>query len=71
MLPLDVLKNARNKKVVLHTSDQMRYIGYLNDFDVYANTILSNAEYQSLENKSYLGLCVVQGGTLSYIEIIE
>lgn len=70
MLPLNTLENAKNKKVVVHTTDQKHYSGSLDSFDIYANIILRDT-YTNENKNELLGTCIVPGSIISYLEILE
>lgn len=73
MLPLGILEDAKSRQITLHTVDQDVYKGVLVDFDIYANTVLAEAVYTDPETSRMetLGECIVQGASMTYIEIHE
>lgn len=72
MVPLEFLKDSKQKQVRVHATNRNIYIGQLINFDLYVNIILSNAKMIEFETNSetVLGETIIQGNLVTFIEII-
>lgn len=73
MIPLEILKECREKKICVHTSEQDLYTGILEDFDLYVNISLKNAEFNECETNetNFIGDTIIQGTRITFIEILN
>ena len=68
--PLDLLNNARNKRIIVDLKNQRQYIGVLKAFDIHLNIVLENAEeYVDGELRKKIGNALIRGDTVIYISV--
>ncbi len=66
--PLDVLNNARNKKVIIELKNGKQLVGILKAFDIHINTVLENTEEkENGATKRKLGSAFIRGDTIIMI----
>ncbi len=66
--PLDVLNQARNKRVLIELKNGKQYVGTLRAFDIHINTYLEGAEeLVDGEVKRKLGIIFLRGDTIILI----
>lgn len=66
--PLDMLNEARNKRVMVDLKNGYRYIGKLRAFDIHINIVLEEAEEQfEGEIKRKIGTIFLRGDTITMI----
>ncbi|MEM2115928.1 MAG: LSm family protein [Candidatus Woesearchaeota archaeon] len=70
--PLDLLNEARNKRVMVFLKNGIELVGILRAFDVHINCTLDDAEeFESGELKRKLGKVFVRGDTIKFIVASE
>ena len=68
--PLDLLNNARNKRIIVDLKNQRQYIGVLKAFDIHLNIVLENAEeYVDGELRKKIGNALIRGDTIIYVSV--
>ncbi len=66
--PLDILNNARNKKVIVELKNGKQLVGILKAFDIHINTVLENTEEKENGNTTRkLGNTFLRGDTIIMI----
>jgi len=66
--PLDVLNNAKGKKVLVQLKNNQQMVGTLLAFDIHINVVLDNAkEIVDGEEKRSMGLTFLRGDTIIFI----
>ena len=66
--PLDVLNNARNKKVIVELKSGKQLIGTLKAFDIHINTVLDDTEEREGGNViRKIGNTFIRGDTIIMI----
>lgn len=70
--PLDMLNDARNKRVIVDLKNGTQVIGELKAFDIHINTVLHNAEERKNgETTRKLGKVFIRGDTIIFISPSE
>lgn len=59
--PFDILKKAKNKKVIIELSNGRKFIGTLISFDLHPNVVLEDVELEDGTKKSFVFLRSVYG----------
>ncbi len=68
--PLDLLNNARNKRIIVELKNQRQYIGTLKAFDIHLNIVLENAEeHVDGELRKKIGNSLIRGDTIIYVSV--
>jgi len=66
--PLDMLNEARNKRVVVELKNGKQYIGKLTSFDIHINIVLEAAEeWEEGKVKRKIGNVFIRGDTIILI----
>ncbi len=65
--PIDVLNNAKGKRVLIKLKKGMEISGVLQAMDLHLNMWLENAELISDEQKTKLGTILVRGDNILYV----
>lgn len=66
--PLDMLNNARNKRVMVELKNGKQFIGILKAFDIHINLVLENTEeHENNEIKRKIGTAFLRGDTIILI----
>lgn len=66
--PLDVLNNAKGKKVLVQLKNNRQMVGTLLAFDIHINVVLDNAkELIDGEEKRNMGLTFLRGDAIIFI----
>ena len=69
-LPLDVLEQAMDQKLILLLKDSRVIEGKLTGYDEYMNMVLLDAEETMNENKRRLGTVILRGNNVVSISIL-
>ena len=69
-LPLDVLENAVNQKLLLLLKDGRTINGRLLGYDEYMNMVLTEVEETVEENKRRLGTIILRGNNVVSISLL-
>ncbi len=66
--PLDMLNNARDKKVIVELKNNKQYTGLLKAFDIHINVVLDDSE-ERVDGKvtRKLGTIFIRGDTITII----
>lgn len=66
--PLDMLNEARNKRIVIELKNGKQYIGKLTAFDIHINIVLDSAEeWEEGKIKRKIGKVFIRGDTIILI----
>ncbi|MBI2970975.1 MAG: small nuclear ribonucleoprotein [Candidatus Aenigmarchaeota archaeon] len=65
--PIDVLNNAKGKRVLIKLKKGTEISGILQAMDLHLNMWLENAEQISDEKKTMLGTVLVRGDNIIYV----
>ena len=67
--PLDLLNEARNKRVMIELKNKQRFVGVLRAFDIHINTVLDEAQELDEEGnpKRSIGKVFLRGDTIVII----
>ena len=65
--PIDVLNNAKGKRVLIKLKKGMEISGVLQAMDLHLNMWLEQAEQISEEEKTKLGTVLVRGDNILYV----
>ena len=66
--PLDMLNEARNKRVIVDLKNGKQYIGKLTSFDIHINVVLESAEeWENGSLKKKIGSVFIRGDTIILI----
>ena len=65
--PLDLLNNARGKRVLISLKNNKQYSGVLKSFDVHVNLVLEEVEETDGEAKKNYGKIFIRGDTIVFI----
>ena len=65
--PIDVLNNAKGKRVLIKLKKGPDISGILQAMDLHLNMWLENAEQISEDNKTKLGTILVRGDNILYV----
>ncbi|MBI5389020.1 small nuclear ribonucleoprotein [Candidatus Woesearchaeota archaeon] len=66
--PIDLLNNARNKRVIVELKNGKQFIGQLKAFDIHINIVLESAEERfDGEIKRKIGKVFLRGDTIILI----
>ena len=70
--PLDLLNNAKGKRVLVELKNSKQFVGKLVSFDIHINTVLEEAEeVVNGESKRKLGSVFLRGDTIILISPSE
>jgi len=66
--PLDMLNEARNKRVIIELKNGKQFIGKLISFDIHINIVLDSAEeWEEGKLKKKIGSVFIRGDTIILI----
>ena len=65
--PIDVLNNAKGKRVLIKLKKGAEISGILQAMDLHLNMWLENAEQISVEEKTKLGTILIRGDNILYV----
>jgi small nuclear ribonucleoprotein len=67
--PLDLLNEAKNKRVLVELKNKQRYVGVLKAFDIHINTVIDEAQEIDEEGnpKRSIGKVFLRGDTIVII----
>ena len=65
--PIDVLNNAKGKRVLIKLKKGAEISGILQAMDLHLNMWLENAEQISAEEKTTLGTILIRGDNILYV----
>jgi small nuclear ribonucleoprotein len=65
--PIDVLNNAKGKRVLIKLKKGMEIAGVLQAMDLHLNMWLENAEQITDDQKTKLGTILVRGDNILYV----
>ncbi len=69
--PLDILNEARGKRIMVELKNSKKFIGTLLAFDIHINTVLLDTEeYENGELKRKLGKIFIRGDTITIISTV-
>ena len=69
--PLDILNEARGKRIMVELKNSKKFIGTLLAFDIHINTVLIDTEeYENGELKRKLGKIFIRGDTITIISTV-
>lgn len=69
-LPLDVLENSINQKLLLLLKDGRNLEGTLSGYDEYMNMVLSDVEENDGETKRKIGTVILRGNNVVSISVL-
>jgi len=69
--PIDVLNNAKGKRVLIKLKRDMEISGILQAMDLHLNMWLEEAEQIAQEKKTKLGTVLVRGDNIIYVSPVK